>query len=108
MFMVHLCIYLCMYLPQAVALPPLLGIQWDLFQHTQLVEEGELEPAVVTCGVVVLHFRAIHLQPGQVSRGKTGPILSRIAHNRCLLRSELGLGYRNPADQLVSAYYLYL
>ena len=42
-----------MYLPQAVPRPPSLGIEWDLFRHNQLVEEVQLEPAVVTCSVAV-------------------------------------------------------
>ncbi len=62
-----------MYLSQAVPRPPSLGIEWDLFLHSQLVEEVQLEHAVVTCGFTALLVPAIPLQPGQVCRGKTGP-----------------------------------
>ena len=86
-----------MYLSQAVPRPPSLGIEWDLFRHSQLVEEVQLEPAVVTCGFAALLVPAIPLQPGQVCRGKTGPFWRRIARARCPLPSELGVGCRNPA-----------
>ncbi len=86
-----------MYLSQAVPRPPSLGIAWDLFMHSQLVEEVQLEPAVVTCGVAVLLVPTNPLQPGQVCRGKTGPFWRRIARARCPLPSELGVGCRNPA-----------
>ena len=36
---------LFLYLPQVVSLPPLLGICWELFQRSQLLEEVQLEPA---------------------------------------------------------------
>ena len=42
-----------MYLPQAVSLPQLLGIERDLFRCRHLLEEIELELAVVGCSVVV-------------------------------------------------------
>ena len=45
-----------MYLPQAVSLPPLLRIDRDLFRCRHLVEEVELELAVVGCSVVVPLF----------------------------------------------------
>ena len=45
--MVHLLIYLCMNLPQAVSFSPQLRIDWDLSRRIPLVEESELEPAVV-------------------------------------------------------------
>ena len=51
MFMVKLCIYLCMYLLQIISRPPPLGIESDLFQCVQLAKEVQFEPAVVT-GIV--------------------------------------------------------
>ena len=42
-----------MYLPQAASLPLLLGIERDLFRCSHLVEEVELEPAVVNCSFAV-------------------------------------------------------
>ena len=41
-----------MYLPQAVPLPPSLGIKWDLFLYGHPSEEVELDLAVVTCSIV--------------------------------------------------------
>ncbi len=40
-----------MNLPQAVSFPPQLRIDWDLSRRILLVEEGELEPAVVGCSI---------------------------------------------------------
>ena len=51
MFMVKLCIYLCMYLLQVISRPPPLGIESDLFQCVQLAKEVQFEPAVVTGSV---------------------------------------------------------
>ena len=55
-----------MYLPQAASLPPLLGIERDLFRCRHLVEEVELELAVVGCSVVVPLFPATPLQSRQI------------------------------------------
>ena len=90
-----------MYLPQAVPRPPWLGIEWDLFQHSQLVEEVQLEPVVVGYSVAAPLSPAAPLQPRQAHRGKTGLFRSRIARNRLHLRSEMGLRGRNPATQAV-------
>jgi len=49
----QLCTNVCMYLPQAVSFPLAIGIEWDLFRRTQLVQEAELEPAESSCCVVV-------------------------------------------------------
>ena len=99
--MVHFLTYLCMYLPQAVSLPPQLGIDWDLFQRIHLAEEDKLEPAVVGYSVAAPLSPAAPLQPRQAHRGKTGLFRCRIARNRLHLPSELGLGGRNPATQAV-------
>ena len=92
-----------MYLPQAVSLPPELGIEQDLFRRIHIVEDIAWEPADVTCGVAGPSSHAIPLPSRQVRRGKTGPFLCRIARNRHHPPSELGLGCRNPAHQEVSA-----
>ena len=55
-----------MYPPQAASLPPLLGIERDLFRCRHLVEEVELELAVVGCSVVVPLFHATPLQSRQI------------------------------------------
>ena len=47
-----MCIYLCMYLPQAASLPPMIGAQWDLFLCNALVQESWFEPTVVAFGSV--------------------------------------------------------
>ena len=51
---------------QVASLLPLLGIERDLFRCSHLVEEVELEPAVVGCSVVVPLFPATPLQSRQV------------------------------------------
>ena len=85
MFMVKLCIYLCMYLLQVISRPPLLGIESDLFQCVQLAKEVQFEPAVVTGSVADPPFSAIPPRSGQKRRGLTERILSRIARRReCL------------------------
>jgi hypothetical protein len=89
MCIVHLHIYLCMNLPQAVSFPPQLRIDWDLSRRIPLVEEGELEPAVVGCSVAAPLFPAAPLQSRQARRGKTRPFRSRIAHDRLYLRKHL-------------------
>ena len=71
-----------MYLPQAVALPSSLGIEWDLFRRIHHAQEREIEPAVVTSSVAVPISPATPLQPGQVYRDKTGPFSSRIGPHR--------------------------
>ena len=48
------CTNVCMYLPQAVSFPLVIGIEWDLFRRTQLVQEVEMEPAEISCCVVGL------------------------------------------------------
>ena len=91
-----------MYPPQAASLPPLLGIERDLFRCSRLMEEVELEPAVVVdCSVVVPLSPATPLQSRQVRRGKTGPFLRRIARDRRHVPSELGFGSTNPENQAV-------
>ena len=87
-----------MNLPQAVSFPPQLRIDWDLSRHISLVEEGELEPAVVGCSVAAPLFHAAPLQSRQARRGKTRPFRKRIAHNHLHLPSELDVGGRNPAN----------
>ena len=88
-----------MYPPQTASLPPLLGIERDLFRCRHLVEEVELELAVVGCSVVVPLSPVTHLHSREVSRGKTGPFLRRIARDHRQLPSELGFGGTNPAHQ---------
>ncbi len=86
-----------MYLPQAVPLPPSLGIESDLFLYGHPSEEVELELAVVTCSIAEPLVPALSLQSGQVCRGRTGPFLGLIARDRLHLRSKVGLGCGNPA-----------
>ena len=89
-----------MYLPQAVPLPPSLGIESDLFLYGHLSEEVGLELAVVTCSIaepLVPALSALSLQSGQVCRGRTGLFLGLIARDRLRLRSKVGLGCGNPA-----------
>ena len=89
--MVQLSIYLCMYLPQAISLPPSLGIERDLFLLNHPAEEVELEPTVVTCRVAMPLVPAVSLRSRQVHRGKSGAFLDLVARDRFHLRWELGL-----------------
>ena len=88
-----------MYPPQAASLPPLLGIERDLFRYSRLVEEVELEAAVVGCSVVVPLLPVTPLHSREVRRGKTGPFLRRIARDRRQLPSDLSFGGTNLAHQ---------
>ena len=58
----QLCIYLCVYLPQAIPLRPSLRTEWDLFRSIHPVQEVDVEPAVVTCRVMVPLVPAVPLQ----------------------------------------------
>ncbi len=69
MFVVHLCMYLCAYLSQAVSFSPTLGIEWDLYWHIHLAKEDQFEPAVETSSVVAPLFLAEPLRSGHVLRG---------------------------------------
>ena len=71
MIVVHLCMYLCVYLSQAVSFPPTLGIEWDLYRHVHLAKEDQFEPAVETSCVVAPLFLAEPLRSGHVSGSKT-------------------------------------
>ncbi len=82
MFMVKLCIYLCMYLLQVISRPPPLGIESHLFQCVQLAKEVQFEPAVVTGSVADPPFSAILPRSGRKYRGLTGRNLSGIARRR--------------------------
>ena len=85
MFMVKLCIYLCMYLLQVVSRQPPLGIELDLFQSVQLAKEVQFKPAVVTRSVADPPFSALPPRSWRKYRGLTARILSSIAHRpECL------------------------
>ncbi len=74
-----------MYLSQAVSLPAPLRIKSDLFLCTHLVQEIQLESAVVTCRVLVPTFPAVPVNSRQAHRGGMRPVPSRIARNPSLL-----------------------
>ena len=78
----HLCIFLCMDLLQAISFPPWLGNELDLFRRTQPVREIKLEPADATYSVVVPPSPVVLVHPSQERRTKTRPDPSRIARNR--------------------------
>ena len=61
-----------MYLPKAVSLPPLLGIEWDLFRRDHLSQDVAFMPLVVSCSVAVPLFPATTLQSRPVRMGTTG------------------------------------
>ena len=65
MLVVHLCIYFCVYLSQAVSCPPCIGMEWDLFCRVHLVNELHSELMLVTSRVVVPPLPAEQLRSGQ-------------------------------------------
>ena len=70
-----------MYLSQAVSLPAPIRIKSDLFQCTHLVQEVQLESAVVTCRVLVPTSPAVYVHSRQAHRGGIRPVPSRIAQS---------------------------
>ncbi len=71
MITVHFLTYLSLYLSQAVSLPTLLGIKWDLFIQIPLGQDVELEPMVVSCSFIALLFpAAATVKTGQVRNCK--------------------------------------
>ena len=53
MYVIELCMYVCMYLPQAISRPPSIGAQSDFLLCTNRDQESWLEPSVVAFGTVV-------------------------------------------------------
>ncbi len=97
MYVIELCIYVCMYLPQAISRPPSIGAQSDFLQCTNRGQESWFEPSVVAFGAVVGPLLAqTHIwrqsaasKPDQSSAG------SAVEHHHHAL--ELRAGCRNPA-----------
>ena len=54
MYVLRFCIYISMYLPQAVSHQRSIGAQSDLFWHTGAALEIQLEPAKAICSLLVL------------------------------------------------------
>jgi len=116
MCIVHLLIYLCVNLPQAVSFPPQLRIDWDLSRRIPLVAEGELEPAVVGCSVAApLLFHAAPLQfcnPGRRAEARPGlsgvGSLTTISSVPAALRRDLRRHYRLGGHPALHNYILLL
>jgi hypothetical protein len=53
MYVIELCIYVCMYLPQAISRPPSIGAPTDFLLCINRDQESWLEPSVVAFGTVV-------------------------------------------------------
>ncbi len=70
-----------MYLSQAVSLPAPLRVKSVLFLCLHLVQEIQLESAVVTCRVLVPTSPAVLVHSRQVHRGGKRPVPSRIARS---------------------------
>ena len=92
--MQYICIYsiryvilyiLSMYLSQAVSLPAWIRIQSDLFLCTHLVQEVQLEHAVVTCRIVAPTYPVVLVHPNHERRAQSRPVQSRIARDPPLL-----------------------
>ena len=92
---------MCVYLSQAVSLPPLLGIEWDLFRRNHRSEDVEFEPVVVSWSVAVPLWPATSLQSRPVRTVSPGLFLLRMVSERHQLPSEMDLGSRIPAHKAV-------
>ena len=68
MYMLLLRIYLCMYLPQTVALPPSIGALSDFFGRAWIGQESQLEPTKGTSSLVVPLLPAVTPHSRPVSR----------------------------------------
>ena len=53
MYVIELCVYICMYLLQATSRPPSIGAQSDFLRCTNHDQESWLGPSVVAFGTVV-------------------------------------------------------
>ena len=104
----HFVLNLYVYLSQAVTLPAPIRIKSDLFLCTHPVQEVQLEPAVVTCRVVVLPSPAEPPHSRHEHRGETRPVQRRIAFDPPSLVIGGALGCRNPAHLEVRPLLRYL
>ncbi len=86
-----------MYLSQAVSLPAPLRVKSDLFLCTHLVQEIQLETAVVTCRVLVPTSPAVLVYSRQAHRGGMRPVPNRIARSPPFLTIGGAPGVQKPS-----------
>ena len=98
MYVIELCIYVCMYLPQAISRQPSIGAQSDFLQCTNRGQESWFEPSVVAFGAVVGPLLA-QTQIWRQSSAASKPDLTSAGSGQEHLHEalELEAGYRNPA-----------
>ena len=97
MYVIELCIYVCMYLPQATSRPPSIGAQSDFFLCTNRGQESWLEPSLVAFGIVVGPLLALSRIWRQSAGSKVDLTSAGSGLERPHEASELGAGYMNPA-----------
>ena len=59
MYVIELCVYVCMYLLQAISRPPAIGAQSDFFRGIHLGQESWLGPSLVAFDSVVGPLQAV-------------------------------------------------
>ena len=98
MYVIELCIYVCMYLPQATSRPPSIGAQSDFFLCTNRGQESWLEPSLVAFGIAVGPLLALsHIYWRQSAASKVDLTSAGSGLERPQEASELGAGHGNPA-----------
>ena len=97
MYVIELCIYVCMYLPQATSRPPSIGAQSDFFQCTNRGQESWFEPALVAFGIVGGPLRALSHIWRQSAASKVDLTSAGSGQEHPQEVLELGAGYMNPA-----------
>jgi hypothetical protein len=97
MYVIELCIYVCMYLPQATSRPPSIGAQPDFFLCTNRGQESWLEPSLVAFGIVVGPLLALPHIWRQSAASKVDLTSAGSGQGHPHEASELNAGYMNPA-----------
>ena len=78
MYVIELCVYVCMYLLQAISRPPSIGAQSDFFRGTNRGQESGFGPSLVAFDSVVGPLPALPRISASECRVEAGPILSGI------------------------------
>ena len=101
MYVIELCVYMCMYLLQATSRPPSIGAQSDFFLSTNRGQERRLEPSVVAFGSAVGLLPALPHISASACRVKPDVSSAGSGLERLHQASELRAGCRNPAPRKV-------
>ncbi len=97
MYVIELCVYVCMYLPQATSRPPSIGAQSDFVVSVDRGQESWLEPSLVAFGIVVGPLLALSHIWRQSAASKVDLTSAGSGQEHPHEALELGAGYRNPA-----------